>query len=71
VPEWPGCAKNFLQKAQSPGIRGFGVFGFQVFISDAEVSCVGSMPNAGSWCLEAVHSIGSSTKQLWELACLR
>jgi hypothetical protein len=55
VPEWLSCAKKFLQKAQSPGIRGFGVFSFQVFFSAAEVPGIGSMPDAGSWCIEAVH----------------
>ncbi|WP_223817937.1 hypothetical protein, partial [Pseudomonas veronii] len=55
MPESRSGAKKNLQKAQSPGIRGFGVFGVQVFFSGSAVSGVGSMPDAGSWCIEAVH----------------
>jgi hypothetical protein len=55
VPESPSCAKKILQKAQSPGIRGFGVFGFQIFFCEADISGLGSVLDAGSWCIEAVH----------------
>ncbi|WP_455917490.1 hypothetical protein [Pseudomonas cerasi] len=51
------CAKKNCQKAQSPEIRGFGVFDVQDFFSDAEVSGVESVPDAGSWCIEAVHGL--------------
>jgi hypothetical protein len=51
------CAEKFFQKAQSPGIRGFGVFGFRIFLNAEQVSAVGSMPDAGSWCIEAVHGL--------------
>jgi hypothetical protein len=59
VPEWRRCAKKILKKAQSPGIRGFGVFGIQIVINEPEASCVGFMPDAGSWCIEAVHGAGT------------
>lgn len=55
VPDSSRCAKKSFQKAQSPGIRGFGVFGTQVFFRGSEISGAGSMPDAGSWCIEAVH----------------
>jgi hypothetical protein len=51
-------AKKFLQKAQSPGIRGFGVFGSRVLLSEALALATRSMPDAGSWCIEAVHGAG-------------
>jgi hypothetical protein len=56
VPQWPSCPKKAQQTAQSPGIRGFGVFGFQILFSEVEVSGVGAVPDAGSCCIEAVHA---------------
>ncbi|WP_455911117.1 hypothetical protein [Pseudomonas putida] len=51
------CAKKNCQKAQSPEIRGFGVFGDSFFVNDLVVSGVGAVPDAGSWCIEAVHGL--------------
>ena len=55
VPEFAMGAKKNCQKAQSPGIRGFGVFDVQDFFNEVEVSGVRYVPDAGSWCIEAVH----------------
>ena len=55
VPELAMGAKKNCQKAQSPEIRGFGVFDVQDFFNEVEVSGVRYVPDAGSWCIEAVH----------------
>jgi hypothetical protein len=55
VPEFAMCAKKNCQKAQSPGIRGFGVFAIWFFLNQAAVLRLGYVPDAGSWCIEAVH----------------
>ncbi|NVZ20286.1 hypothetical protein HX794_11615 [Pseudomonas costantinii] len=55
MPELAICTEKNSQKAQSPGIRGFGVFGFQIFLSVAEILSIASVRDAGSWCIEAVH----------------
>jgi hypothetical protein len=59
VPDWRDCLRVFFYKAQSPGLRGFGVFGAQ----DLFESGLGFVRDSGSWCVEAVH-----TKQMWEQA---
>ncbi len=56
VPEWPGCAKNFLQKAQSPGIRGFGVYWLRRVFNQTDIPGLESVPDAGSWCIQEVHN---------------
>ncbi|MFP3494634.1 hypothetical protein SB759_10440 [Pseudomonas sp. SIMBA_059] len=55
MPELVICTEKSLQKAKSPEIRGFGVFGFQIFLSLAEILSIASVRDAGSWCIEAVH----------------
>jgi hypothetical protein len=57
VPKFAIGAVNDCKKAQSPGIRGFGGFSVQEFFSDSDLSGLKSVPNAGSWCIEAVHNL--------------
>ncbi|MEO8488462.1 hypothetical protein [Pseudomonas sp.] len=59
--------KKIRQKAQSPGIRGFGVFEFQIFLGEVRISGIEAVPDAGSWCIEAVHS----PETLWRSKCGR
>ncbi|WP_177345073.1 hypothetical protein [Pseudomonas sp. BTN1] len=45
------------QKAQSPGIRGFDCFCCQEICSESDMQVFWSVLNAGSSCIEAVHSL--------------
>jgi hypothetical protein len=51
VPELAEGAKNLIQKAKSPDLRGFCVFGVQDFCENDP----GFVRDAGSRCVEAVH----------------